>query len=149
MTPGPLLVYNPKRCPLRGPTAALRAARYVRGRRYAACTSKAARQVHMPTHIIKAGWQQQEQQRRVEYNLRVGRTFTQTYSPQKQVDIRCHAVTVAIVTLFRLSKFTNSCSLLCTARIGGRGMRRLNYSRLRTGQVLIGARAREGAAIPR
>eukprot|EP00964_Phaeocystis_antarctica_P026278 scaffold14801_cov99-Phaeocystis_antarctica.AAC.1 len=37
----------------------------------------------------------------------------------------------------------------CTARIGGRGMRRLNYSRLRAGQVLIGARAREGAAIPR
>ena len=29
---------------------------YARGRRYAACTSKAARQMHMPTHIImKAG----------------------------------------------------------------------------------------------
>ena len=26
-------------------------ARYARGRRYAACTSKAARQMHMPTHI--------------------------------------------------------------------------------------------------
>eukprot|EP00964_Phaeocystis_antarctica_P020508 scaffold11342_cov68-Phaeocystis_antarctica.AAC.2 len=34
-------------------------------------------------------------------------------------------------------------STFCTARIGGRGMRSLTYSRLRTGQVLIGARARE------
>ena len=34
---------------------ALRAARYARGRRYAACTSTAAGQMHMPTHIMKAG----------------------------------------------------------------------------------------------
>ena len=43
-----------------------------------------------------------------------------------------------------LARSTTPISQLCTARIGGRGMRRLNYSRLRTGQVIIGARAREG-----
>ena len=57
MTPsGRLAHYNPARkrfIPLREPKGALRAARYARGRRYAACTSRAARQMHMPTHIIK------------------------------------------------------------------------------------------------
>ena len=32
------------------------AARYARGRRYAACTSTAPGQMHMPTHIMKAGY---------------------------------------------------------------------------------------------
>ena len=36
-------------------TAYTRAARYARERRYAAGTSKAARHMHMPTHIMKAG----------------------------------------------------------------------------------------------
>ena len=52
MAPG---TYNPQNFPLRGPKDALRAARYARGRRYAACTSTAAGQMHMPTHIMKAG----------------------------------------------------------------------------------------------
>jgi hypothetical protein len=46
---------NPQDFPLRGPKGALRAARYARGRRYAACTSTAPGQMHMPTHIMKAG----------------------------------------------------------------------------------------------
>ena len=55
MAPG---TYNPQNFPLRGPKDALRAARYARGRRYAACTMhehSCRPDMHMPTHIMKAG----------------------------------------------------------------------------------------------
>ena len=61
----PLAHYNPKKFPLRGPKDALRAARGRRGAlraraplrgNSAACASRAARQMHMPTHIMKAGF---------------------------------------------------------------------------------------------